>query len=106
MIWRALGCPRRPRGGRLEGDRRTIPSLKGVPRIPLATPDPAPVPFVVPDCRRPGQAMAPLPLKVPAEAAALLQAAADRLGTSRTALGRALLMKGLAQLEAGTTRAA
>jgi len=71
---------------------------------PLATPDPAP--FLIPDCRRPGQAMAPLPLKVPAEAAAQLQAAADRLGTSRTALGRALLMKGLAQLQAATTRAA
>ena len=66
----------------------------------------APFPFVVPDHRRPGQAMAPLPLKVPAEAAAQLQAAADRLGTSRTALGRALLMKGLAQLQAATTRAA
>jgi hypothetical protein len=50
--------------------------------------------------------MAPVPLKLPAEAAAQLQAAADRLGTSRTALGRALLMQGLAQLEAGTTRAA
>ena len=67
---------------------------------------PAPAPFLIPDCRRPGRAMAPLPLKVPAEAAAQLQAAADRLGTSRTALGRALLLQGLAQLEASTTRAA
>jgi hypothetical protein len=50
--------------------------------------------------------MSAVPLKLPAEAAAQLQAAADRLGTSRTALGRALLMQGLAQLEAGTTRAA
>jgi hypothetical protein len=50
--------------------------------------------------------MAPVPLKLPAEAAAHLQAVADRLGTSRTALGRFLLMQGLAQLEAGTTRAA
>ncbi len=72
--------------------------------FPLATPDPAP--FLIPDCRRPGQTMSPLPLKVPAEAAAQLQAAADRLGTSRTALGRFLLLQGLAQLEAGTTRAA
>jgi hypothetical protein len=66
----------------------------------------APFPFVVPDHRRPGQAMAPLPLKVPAEALAQLQAQADRLGISRTALGRTLLMQRLAELEAGTTRAA
>ena len=50
--------------------------------------------------------MAPLPLKVPAEALAQLEAQADRLGKSRTALGRFLLLQGLAQLEAGTTRAA
>jgi hypothetical protein len=50
--------------------------------------------------------MAPLPLKVPAEALAQLQAQADRLGISRTALGRTLLMQRLAELEAGTTRAA
>ena len=76
-----------------------------MPRVfPLETP--APAAFVVPDCRRPGQAMAAVPLKLPPKAAAQLQAAADRLGTSRTALGRALLLQGLAQLEAGTTRAA
>lgn len=50
--------------------------------------------------------MAAVPLKLPADAAALLQGQADRLGTSRTALGRSLLMQGLAQLEAGTTWAA
>jgi len=72
--------------------------------FPLATPDPAP--FLIPDYRRPGQAMAPLPLKVPAEAAARLKAKAGRLGTSPTALGRFLLLKGLDELEAGATRAA
>lgn len=70
----------------------------------MGTPDPAP--FLIPDCRRPGHAMAAVPLKLPTEAAAQLQAFADRLGTSRTALGRALLLQGLAQLEAGTPRAA
>ena len=36
-----------------------------------------PAPFLIPDCRRPGQAMSAVPLKLPAEAAAQLQAAAD-----------------------------
>jgi hypothetical protein len=48
--------------------------------------------------------MATMPLKLPPAALAQLQAQADRLGYSRTALGRALLLQGLAQLEAGTTR--
>jgi hypothetical protein len=60
-----------------------------------------PAPFLIPDCRRPGQAMAPVPLKLPTEAAAQLQAAADRLGTSRTALGRALVLEGLERLGKG-----
>jgi hypothetical protein len=50
--------------------------------------------------------MAPLPLKVPAEVLARLQAQADRLGTSRTALGRTLLLQRLAEVEADTNRAA
>jgi hypothetical protein len=51
--------------------------------------------------------MSAVPLKLPAEAAAQLQAAADRLGTSRTALGRALVLEGLERLRAaGATRAA
>jgi hypothetical protein len=45
--------------------------------------------------------MAPVPLKLPTEAAAQLQAAADRLGTSRTALGRALVLEGLERLGKG-----
>lgn len=56
--------------------------------------------FTVPDLRRPGQAMAPLPIKLPADAMAGLQAQADRLGCSRSALARALLVRGLAELEA------
>jgi hypothetical protein len=63
-------------------------------------------PLVVLDHRCPGQPMAPLSVKVPAAVAAQLQAQADRLGCCRTALGRTLLMQGLAQLEAATTRAA
>jgi hypothetical protein len=43
-----------------------------------------------------------LPLRLPADAAADLQAQADRLGCNRTALARTLLLQGLAQLEAGT----
>ena len=61
--------------------------------------------LVVLDHRCPGQAMAALPIKVPAPVAAQLQAQADRLGCSRTALARTLLLQGLAQLAASTTRA-
>jgi hypothetical protein len=60
-------------------------------------------PLVVLDHRCPGQAMAALPIKVPAAVAAQLQAQADRLGCCRTALARTLLLQGLAQLEAVTT---
>jgi hypothetical protein len=58
-------------------------------------------PYLIPDCRRPGQAMAPVPLKLPTEAAAQLQAAADRLATSRTALCRSLVLVGLERLGKG-----
>jgi hypothetical protein len=56
-----------------------------------------PDPFVIADCRRPGAAMASIPLKLPAAEAAQLQAEAKRLGTSRTALGRHLLLQGLSR---------
>ena len=59
-------------------------------------------PFLIPDCRRPGEPMLALPLKLPQLATAQLQAAADRLGTSRTALARALLLAGLGQLTRAT----
>ena len=63
-------------------------------------------PLVIADHRCPGQPMSPLPLKLPAEALAQLQAQADRLRCNRGALARALLLQGLEQLEASTTRAA
>jgi hypothetical protein len=56
-----------------------------------------PDPFVIADCRRPGAAMANVPLKLPAAEASQLQAEAERLGTSRTALGRHLLLQGLSR---------
>ncbi len=66
----------------------------------MSTPNPAP--FLVPDCRRPGAPMGSLALKVPADALPRLQAQADRLQCNRTALGRALLLRGLEQLEEAT----
>lgn len=57
--------------------------------------------LVVLDHRCPGQAMAALPIKVPAAVAAQLQAQVDRLVRSRTALARTLLLQGLAQLAGG-----
>lgn len=65
-----------------------------------------PTAFLIPDCRRPGEPMAALPLKLPQAAALQLQAAAEQLGCSRTALGRALLLQGLAQLPQATATAA
>jgi hypothetical protein len=62
--------------------------------------------FLIPDCRRPGEPMAALPLKLPQAAAAQLQATAERLGCSRTALGRALLLQGLALLQAPASEVA
>lgn len=51
------------------------------------------------DCRRPGEPMQPVPLKLPADAVAQLQAQAKRLQTTRTGLARTLLLQGLAELE-------
>jgi hypothetical protein len=48
--------------------------------------------------------MATLPLKLPADAVPRLQAQADRLRCNRTALGRALLLRGLEQLEEATAK--
>lgn len=53
--------------------------------------------FVIADCRRPGAAMASVPLKLPSAEVAQLQAETERLGTSRTALGRHLLLQGLSR---------
>ena len=43
-----------------------------------------------------------LPLKIPAPALAQLQQQADRLGCSRSALARALLLRALADLQQAT----
>lgn len=63
-----------------------------------------PTPFVVPDTRTPGQPMGPLPLKLPTDALARLQAQADRLRCNRGALARALLLERLEQLEQATAQ--
>lgn len=47
--------------------------------------------------------MESLPLKLPADVLPRLQAQADRLRCNRTALGRALVMQGLEQLEKTAT---
>jgi hypothetical protein len=47
--------------------------------------------------------MAPFPLKLPAEVVAELQAVADQMGTSRTALGRHFLLQGLEQMRKART---
>ena len=62
-----------------------------------------PAPFVVPDCRAPGVPMQALPLKLPAAALAELQQQADRLRCNRGSLARALLLRGLADLQKATT---
>ncbi len=104
--------PCRPRGQPVEDahavagwkvNRNELPNLKMPCIFPLETQSS----FLIPDCRRPGHVMSAVPLKLPAEAAAELQAAADQLGTSRTALGRTLVIEGLERLrQAGATRAA
>jgi hypothetical protein len=56
--------------------------------------------LVVPDLRRPGEAMRQVPLKLPASLVDELQAQADRMGTTRSALARTLVLRGLEQLQA------
>jgi predicted transcriptional regulator len=56
-------------------------------------------PLVVPDYRRPGQAMVSVPIKLPPDLLEALQHRAERLGCSRGALGRALIAQGLERLE-------
>lgn len=58
-----------------------------------------PAELILRDHRRPGQPMAALPLKLPADRLAALQAHADRLQCNRGSLARALLLQGLEQLE-------
>ena len=63
---------------------------------------PTPAPFVVPDLRAPGEPMGSLPLKLPADSLAQLQAQADRLRCNRGALARTLIVRGLEQLQQAT----
>lgn len=56
-------------------------------------------PLVVPDYRHPGRTMVSVPIKLPEHLAEALQHRAERLGCSRGALGRALIGRGLADLE-------
>ena len=76
-----------------------------MPRVSTLEP---PAPFPILDRRRSGQAMSPVPLKLPPEAAERLQATADQLGISRTALIRDLVLEGMERRlpMAATTRAA
>lgn len=58
--------------------------------------------LLIPDLRSPHAAMASLPVKLPASLLARLRDQADRLGCSRGALARTLIVRGLEQLEAAT----
>jgi hypothetical protein len=55
--------------------------------------------FVVPDFRSGDGVMTPLPLKLPAFAIDQLRRHADAMGCTRSALARALLVRGLQGLE-------
>ncbi|MFM7269722.1 MAG: hypothetical protein ACKOGI_07390 [Vulcanococcus sp.] len=57
-------------------------------------------PLIVPDLRTPGHPMATLPVKLPADCLTSLQSQADQIGTTRSALARALVVQGLQRLEA------
>ena len=56
-------------------------------------------PFVVADYRHPGQPMASVPIKLPPATLSRLQAQSERLCCNRGALARALIVRGLDQLE-------
>jgi hypothetical protein len=62
-----------------------------------------PLPALLPDLRRPGQPMAAIPIKLPADYADTLQEHADRIGASRGALARHLVVRALQELEATVT---
>jgi len=57
-------------------------------------------PFLLVEHRAPGRPMRPLTLKLPADADTRLREQAAALGTFPTALARALLLRGLDQLQA------
>jgi hypothetical protein len=55
--------------------------------------------FLLADLRRPGRPMVALPVKIPADLLELLEYRADRLGCSRGALARSLIVRGMEALE-------
>ena len=57
-------------------------------------------PFLLVEHRAPGRPMRPLTLKLPADADTRLREQAAALGTFPTSLARALLLRGLDQLQA------
>jgi len=61
-----------------------------------------PIPALLPDLRRPSQPMTGIPVRLPAAAADALQEHADRLGASRGAVARHLIVSAL-ELEATVT---
>lgn len=64
--------------------------------LPVMPPAP---PLIVPDTRRPGALLPPLSLRLPPALVADLDGQAARLGCSRAALSRALLSRGVEQLQ-------
>jgi hypothetical protein len=62
-----------------------------------------PIPALLPDLRRPGQPMTGIPVKIPSDYADTLQEHADRIGASRGALARHLVVSALQELEATAT---
>jgi hypothetical protein len=62
-----------------------------------------PIPALLPDLRRPGQPMAFISLKLPADCVETLQGHADRIGASRGALARHLVVRALQELEPTAT---
>jgi hypothetical protein len=65
----------------------------------MASPKHPEAPPLIRDWRRPGQPMAALPIKLPADLLEALAHRAQRLGCARTALARDLIAQGLDRLE-------
>ena len=79
--------------------------LDALEHLPAPEAAPAP-PLIVPDTRRPGALLPPLPLRLEPAVIVELDGQAARLGCSRVALIRALLAQGVAQLREADRTAA